>query len=90
MLPHNMRERNTICQFVFSLAFKKNLGHHPAMTLHQYLQKTGTTQAALAAKIGVSQSRVSRWLRGEVPRLQTLMVIKAATDGKVKPGDFLK
>jgi len=60
------------------------------MTLHQYLTKTGLTQTQLAAQIGVSQSRISRWLRGEVPRLATLMRIQAATNGRVKPADFLK
>lgn len=38
-------------------------------SLAEYLKRTGTTQAALAARLGCSQSRVSKWVNGfRLPR----------------------
>lgn len=59
------------------------------MKLSDYLRDKGEAQAALAERLGVSQSVVSRWAAGKrTPRPDMIKRIRAATGGKVKPGDW--
>lgn len=59
-------------------------GYIPVMdALKAYLQKPGNSQAALAAKLGLSQPAVAKWFkRGQVPPGRVLK-IEAATGGDV-------
>lgn len=59
------------------------------MTLTQYMQSEGITAMALAQKLGVSVSTVTRAARGEViPKPDQMRAIFKATGGKVQPNDF--
>ncbi len=60
------------------------------MTLKEYLDTNGLTQAEFAQAVGVTQQAISIWLRGEqLPRRRALERIAAATKGHVRPNDFL-
>lgn len=60
------------------------------MTLQAYLKLAGKTEAAFAREIGVYQSSVWRWVRGErTPNPQTLRRISVATEGAVTANDFI-
>jgi len=54
------------------------------MTLAEYLQQPGRTQAALAAAVGVTQGRVSHWLAGASIPAERAKAIEIATNGAVK------
>ncbi len=58
------------------------------MKLADWLKTTGTTQAALARMIGVSQGRVSQLVSGETPSLELALAIEEASKGAVTPADF--
>jgi len=58
------------------------------MKLAEWLKRTGTTQAALAEAIGVSQGRISQIVAGDAPSLEVALRIEKATKGRVKPADL--
>lgn len=59
------------------------------MTLAQYLSESDLTDAEFGAKVGVSQSQISRLKRGvSFPSPATAVRIAQATGGKVKPADW--
>lgn len=54
------------------------------MTLHDWLEKTHTTQEEFAEKSGVPQPLVSRYVTGKGrPHLENALAIEKATDGQV-------
>jgi 3,4-dihydroxy 2-butanone 4-phosphate synthase/GTP cyclohydrolase II len=59
------------------------------MKLAEWLKKTGTTQVALARRLGISQGRVSQLVAGDAPSLELALRIAALTGGAVTPADFL-
>lgn len=54
-----------------------------AMRLARWLARTGTTQAELARRLGITQGRVSQIVAGAAPSLDLAMKIEAVTGGKV-------
>ncbi len=58
------------------------------MKLAEWLKRTGTTQAALARAIGVSQGRVSQIVAGANPSLELAVKIEEVTGGRVLPADL--
>jgi DNA-binding XRE family transcriptional regulator len=62
-----------------------------AMTsLQQWLDDTGTTDTALAAKVGASVASISRIKRGlQTPSLQLAVAISRETGGLVPVGNLL-
>lgn len=59
------------------------------MRLADWLEKTGTTQDALARAIGTTQGRVSQILNGDSPSLKLAAKIAKATKGAVTANDFV-
>lgn len=60
------------------------------MKLDTYIRETGTTEAELAARAGVSQPTVNRLRNGKGNHsLAILHAIHRATEGVVTPNDFL-
>ena len=60
------------------------------MTLDQYLQERGLSDADFAAAIKADRTTVSRLRRGSVlPEWTTMRRIYRATSGLVTPSDFL-
>lgn len=61
------------------------------MTLADYLRNTGLTHSAFAAKLGVSQVTVYRWVTGRrFPDHKMILKVEEATNRKVKPADWFK
>lgn len=58
------------------------------MHLAQYLRESRTSQEAFGDAIGVSQVRISQWLRGEEIPLGRCAAIEAATSGQVRCEDL--
>ena len=59
------------------------------MTVADWLTETDTTQAALAAALGVSKAYVSMLAGGRrVPSLAVALRVQAATGGEVTPADL--
>lgn len=59
------------------------------MKLSQYLTDTKETDAAFAAKVGLSQSQISRLRRGlSNPSWDVVPVIEKVTKGAVTAADF--
>ena len=59
------------------------------MTLEDYLEENGLTQAEFACLAQIKQSTVSRYLNGRLPRRAQLERIIAITRGKVTANDFM-
>jgi len=60
------------------------------MTVADWLNESDTTQAALAAALGVSKAYVSMLSSGQrVPSLAVALRVQAATGGEVTPADFI-
>lgn len=60
------------------------------MTLSDYIDASGLTDAAFGAEIGLSQGQVSKLRRGKHwPSRETISRIRAATNGAVTADDFL-
>lgn len=54
------------------------------MTLADYLRDTETPQRDFAARLGVSEGTVSRWIsRVRIPRPEHIRAIAEATEGRV-------
>lgn len=63
----------------------------PGMTLEQYLSETGETDAAFGARVGLSQSHVSRLRRlASRPSWSAIYAILEATGGRVTETDWRK
>lgn len=61
------------------------------MTLSDYLSRMEMTETAFAAKLGVAQVTVNRYVRGaRFPDRDTILKIERATDGRVAPADWYK
>lgn len=59
------------------------------MTLHEYLAANSIAEAAFAARLGVSQVTVHRYVKGDrFPDKQTILKIEELTDKAVKPADW--
>ncbi|MGE0006895.1 MAG: 3,4-dihydroxy-2-butanone-4-phosphate synthase [Parvibaculaceae bacterium] len=58
------------------------------MKLPDWLDKTATSQSALAKAIGVSQGRVSQLIAGASPSLDLALKIATFTNNAVRPEDF--
>jgi 3,4-dihydroxy 2-butanone 4-phosphate synthase/GTP cyclohydrolase II len=58
------------------------------MKLPDWLDKTSTSQSALAKAIGVSQGRVSQLIAGASPSLDLALKIATFTNSAVRPEDF--
>lgn len=59
------------------------------MKLSKYLTDNDITDAAFAARVGLSQSHVSRLKRGvSMPSWDAVAAIEKATKGAVKADDF--
>jgi DNA-binding transcriptional regulator YdaS (Cro superfamily) len=56
---------------------------YAAMNLNQYLEATATTQARFARIVGVTQGRVSQWVKGAPIPAERCRVIESATNGQV-------
>jgi hypothetical protein len=60
------------------------------MTLSDYLGQCGETRRAFAKKIGVSHTAVQHWISGyRTPRRANMLAIHVATEGSVRPDDFV-
>lgn len=60
------------------------------MKLADYLETVGETHEAFAARIGVSQVTITRYINGRrLPRPHVLTRIVSATKGAVTANDFL-
>ena len=60
------------------------------MTLKEYFRVTGLKKSFFAEKIGVCRPLLSVWINGKkTPRIETILRIQQATDGKVKPIDWI-
>lgn len=58
--------------------------------LAKYLSDTGTTQEQFAVLMGVKQSTVSRWIKGQAtPNIETAFKIESVTDGEVEARAFI-
>lgn len=58
--------------------------------LERYLTENRLSQDDFAARVGVSQVAVSRWIAGtRMPRRETLARIASLTNGQVTANDFL-
>lgn len=58
-------------------------------TLAKYLDSAGMTEAAFAAKLGVSQVTINRYVKGKrFPDRDTILRIEELTGGAVKPADW--
>lgn len=79
------------CQHAIALDANGSGWHDGAMTLKQYLALRGNTGLALAQRMGVSSTTISRWASGkQFPAVDALRLLYTATNGKVKPNDFLE
>ena len=59
------------------------------MKLQKYLEERGMTKVFFAKKIGVNPTHLSRWIGGKtIPRLDYILKIEEATDGKVTSRDW--
>jgi DNA-binding transcriptional regulator YdaS (Cro superfamily) len=60
------------------------------MELASWMQETGTTPEALAAKVGVHLVTVYHWrAKRKFPRIEHLHAIETATAGAVTASDFV-
>nr|CAB4128824.1 Putative bacterial antitoxin YdaS [uncultured Caudovirales phage] len=59
------------------------------MSLQDWLEETRTSVSSFAAAVEVSRQTVHSWLTGTVPDGANLLKVQTATQGKVRPADFL-
>lgn len=57
-------------------------------TIAQYLETADLTQEEFAAKVGVTQGRVSQWLRGGTIPVERALTIEAKTGEKLTRYDL--
>lgn len=61
------------------------------MKLAKYLETKNLTQTAFAAKVGVTQVAMNRYVRGErTPSVEIIAAIHKATKGAVTLNDWVK
>lgn len=59
------------------------------MTLQEYMQAEGLSDAELAARLGVGRQTVFRWRRGQaIPGRAAMQAIHRETGGSVTADDF--
>lgn len=58
------------------------------MNIADYLSEANLTQQEFAAMVGVTQGRVSHWLKGENVPADRCVRIEVATGGKVARNDL--
>lgn len=58
--------------------------------LKKYLEKRGMTQKQFSAISGISESHLCRILQGSEPKISTVLLIRAATRGQVRPEHWAK
>lgn len=59
------------------------------MTLEEYLRESGISRSEFAAKIGVTEVTIHRYLKkGAIPDRHIMPRVVKATGGKVQPNDF--
>lgn len=64
---------------------------YSGMTLAEYLTTTGTSASAFAAKLGVSQVTVHRYITEKrFPDKDTILKIEKLTDERVRPADWFQ
>jgi predicted transcriptional regulator len=59
------------------------------MTLREWMDREGLTQAKAGARLGIKQAEVSMYLAGRTPTLERALLFEAKTGGKVKPKDWV-
>lgn len=65
------------------------MDYRPPMKLDAYLSTHGLSQSEFAARIGVSQPAVAKYVAGKrIPHRDVMARIVAETDGLVGPADF--
>ena len=65
--------------------------HHQLMTLHDYLKLHDLTDSEFANLVNRDRTTVLRWRKGETrPDWMGLEAVSAATNGVVRPDDFLR
>lgn len=65
--------------------------HIRLMTLLEYLLETKESDSAFAARVGMSQSQISRLRRGvSMPSWTAIAAVAKATNGKVTANDWAK
>jgi transcriptional regulator with XRE-family HTH domain len=61
------------------------------MTLDEYRDKTGISDAELGRRVGVHRSRIHRYRTGqEFPSFRVMAMIEKVTGGKVRFADLAK
>ena len=60
------------------------------VTLSQFIKDTGTTQAAIARDVGVSQAYIAKLCRSGVPSLPVAVAIERATRGAVPVASWVR
>lgn len=60
------------------------------MTLREWMDRGGMTQARAAEILGIAQAEVSMYLRGRTPTLERALKLEAATGGDVRPVDWVQ
>lgn len=60
------------------------------MTLREWMDRDGLTQARAAEILGIAQAEVSMYLRGRMPTVERALKFEKATDGDVRPVDWVK
>jgi hypothetical protein len=58
------------------------------MKLITYITNNNISIKELSLILNVSQQSIYKWIRGTVPRRQTIIQIKTLTKGSVDSGDF--
>jgi transcriptional regulator with XRE-family HTH domain len=66
------------------------MNYNQAMTLKEYLDTNGLSQAEFARRVNVDFTTVAKWLDGtdRHPKLVNMIAIQAATDGDVTIQDM--
>ena len=65
-------------------------GKNFVMQLGAYLKREEISSSDFAARVGVSPSSVTRWVRGErKPSLEQVVTIERVTNGDVVAADFV-
>lgn len=60
------------------------------MTLREWMDRDGLTQARAAEILGIAQAEVSQYLRGRIPTLERALRFEERTSGDVRPMDWSK
>lgn len=59
------------------------------MKLQEYLSKTETSQRKFAARVGITESAMSQYIKqGRIPAHEIIKKIHRETEGQVQPNDW--